>query len=177
MSEHWEKIIEYEIEFFVNIDEYESRLREWYYESQLIQYPVAVYDEGTGQIYHRCPGTEAQALSRIESKELLESRLKQADKRWKRLNNAFKQLTDKEINLVSFLYFEETKHIPKSIAAGVLGYSTVRNMMTAKERILKKLFAIYEKDRRELHLERSRAYRNEIRRNILGLEDTEASNA
>jgi hypothetical protein len=149
-KEQWEKVIEYEIRFYLNIEEYKNELIDRYYESQMIRFPVTQFDEDLGRIYLYCPRTETQAIRRIEGKELIIKLLKRATKRYHRLNNAFSQLTDDEINIISMLYLEGTDHLPKDFIARQLGLKNAKNLDVAKERILNKLLASYEKERPEI---------------------------
>jgi hypothetical protein len=49
--EKWEKVIEHELDFYINIQAYENELVERYYESQMIKYPSTVFDEDQGTVY------------------------------------------------------------------------------------------------------------------------------
>lgn len=161
-GEKWEKVIEYELEFYANIQEYEDRLLRQLYESQMIQYPGTVFDEEQGKIYLAGPNTEEQALYRIEARESIESLLKKAVKRINRLNNALAQLKEYELNIISIYYFE--KGLSDIHKARTLGFRTLKQFMDEKELILKKLFAMYEEERAATHKEFYRNLKEELQR-------------
>jgi hypothetical protein len=161
-GEKWEKVIEYELNFYANIQEYEDRLLEQLYESQVIHYPVTTFDEDLGRVYRSCPGTEDQALYRIEVRESIEALLKRAVKRINRLNNALAQLKEDELDIISIYYFE--KGLSDLRKARTLGFGTVKQFTDKKEKILKKLFSIYEKERAATHKEFYKNLKDELHR-------------
>lgn len=162
MIEHWEKVIEYELEFYVNIQEYEDKCLERLYESQVIHYPTTIFDEEGGKVYLSCPTTEEQAIARIEARESIEALLKKAVKRINRLNNALAQLSKEEQDVISLFCFE--KDVSELHMARMLGFRTKTEFVKEKERVLKKLFSVYEKERSEAHQEFKATLKEELRR-------------
>jgi len=145
MSEHWERVIEHELDFYFNIQEYENKLLERFYESQMIQYPVTVFDEEQGRVYLAGPNTEDQALYRIETKKSIEALLKKAVKRITRLNNALSQLDELKLDVITLFYLD--RDLSELHMARTLEFRTKKEFMKKKEKVLKKLFSIYEKER------------------------------
>lgn len=160
-EEHWEKVIEHEIEFYVNIQQYEDRWMGRLYESQAIHYPTTTFDEEVGRVYLSCPGTEEQAIARIEARESIEALLKKAAKRINRLNNALAQLNEREKDIISIFYFERASELHM---VRTLGYSTKNEFVKEKERVLKKLFSIYEKERMQANEEFKTTLKEELHR-------------
>ncbi|MEH7440472.1 hypothetical protein V7182_23780 [Neobacillus drentensis] len=158
-GEKWERIIEHELHFYINIQEYENKLLERLYESQRIQYPGTIFDEEEGRVYLSGPNTEDQALYRMEVRESIEALLKKAVKRINRLNNALAQLSEKEQDVISIFYFE--RDLPVLHMARTLGFSTQNEFMKKKETVLKKLFSIYEKERSDAHEDFRKALKEE----------------
>lgn len=163
-KEQWEKVIEHELNFYVNIQEWEDKLLEGYYESQMIRYPVTTFDEEVGRVYLSCPTTEEQALYRIQVKESVQALLKKAVKRINRLNNALAQLNEHEQDIISSFYFE--RDLPELYMARSLGYSTKRAFLEEKQKVLKKLYAIYEKERSNAVQVFNNSLKEEIKRKI-----------
>lgn len=162
LNEQWEKIIEYELEFYSNIQQYEDRLLERYYESQAIHYPTTVFDEDSGKVYLTCPGTEEQAIARMEAKAAIEGILRKAVKRINRLNRALAQLEKDELDIISIFYIE--RDLSELHMARTFGFRTKKEFMDRKTKVLKKLFAMYVKERKEVEIEFKRTLKEEIRR-------------
>jgi hypothetical protein len=173
-GEKWEKVIEYELEFYANIQEYEDRLLRQLYESQMIQYPGTVFDEEQGRIYLAGPNTEEQALYRIEARESIEALLKKAVKRINRLNNALAQLKEYELDIISIYYFE--KGLSDIRKARTLGFRTLKPFMEEKEIILKKLFAMYEEERSARHKKSYKDLKEELQRKAYIFKNSTLSN-
>lgn len=143
--EQWEKIIESEIQFYLNVQEYENDLLNRYYESQVIHVPVTTYDEDLGRVYLSCPTTEEQVISRMESKAAIENLLRRAAGRINRLNRALAQLTPEELDVISVYYFEG--FTSELRMARTLGFKTVKDFIREKDRVLKKVFECYQEER------------------------------
>jgi hypothetical protein len=162
LIEQWEKVIEYELEFYVNIQEYEDKWLERLYESQMIRYPTTTFDEEGGRVYLSCPNTEDQALARIEARESIEALLKKAVKRINRLNNALAKLNEEEQDIISIFYFE--RDLSELHIGRTLGFRTRKEFMDKKEMVLKKLFSMYEKERMKAHQEFKATLKEELQR-------------
>jgi hypothetical protein len=161
-GEKWENVIEYELDFYFNIQEYEDNLMERYYESQVIHYPVTVFDEDQGRVYLAGRDTEDQAIYRMEVKESIIALLRKAVKRITRLNNAISQLNEDEQDIIWMFYLE--RDMPELHMARTLGYRTQKEFMKEKEKVLKKLFRIYEKERMQVHQDFKATLKEELRR-------------
>lgn len=159
MAEPWERVLEIEFEFYRNIQNYEDDLMDCYYRSQVIDYPVTKFDDVLG-VYLSCQRTEVQVMRRMESKAAIESILSRAVKRIKRLLDAIQKLEEKEQNVIWMFYIE--KDMPVIHLASYLNYRTKKEFMFDKDRILKKLFAIYEKERLEAIQEREEIAKEEL---------------
>lgn len=162
MIEKWEKVIEHELEFYSNIQQYENGLLERYYESQTIHYPTTVFDEEGGRVFLSCPGTEDQAIARMEAKTAIEALLRKAVKRINRLNRALAQLDKTEMDIISIFYIE--KGLSELHMARTLEYRSRKELMNEKTAVLKKLFAIYEKEREEADKEYHKTLKEELKR-------------
>jgi hypothetical protein len=171
MSEQWEKAIETELDFLYHSPEYEAELLDRLRENELnIQYPVTHFDSEQGRIYRSCPGTEEQAIRRIEIREAIEAIMVHMNKRIKRMSNAIHQLSEEEQDLISRVYIE--RDTPEIYMARSLGFRTIREFRKAKQQALLKLLKIFEKERDERDKEFKefqKVRRKEIVRNFLGL--------
>lgn len=163
MSEHWETIIERELDFFYHAPEYEADLKERLYENEItIQYPVTRFDEEEGRVYRSCPGTEEQALRRIEKREAFGTGLKRINERVTRLKNALAQLNEDEREIVFYIYLDRD-HPTDRVIAKLLGFRTAKELQDRKKEILCKLLEIYENERKKMLEER----RKEIARQYI----------
>lgn len=162
--EKWEKVIEHELDFYINIQAYENELVERYYESQMIKYPSTVFDEDQGTVYLSGPNTEDQALYRMEVKEAIQNLLRKAVKRINRLNNAIAQLEEIEQDIISMFYLE--RDLTELQMARTLGFRTRNEFLKKKEAALRKLFAIYEQERTKRHAELHKTLKEEIKRKV-----------
>lgn len=152
MNERWENVIEQEINFYINFKKYEMEIHELLRENELnIQYPVTKFDYVEGRIYRACPGTEAQALHRIEVRDSLQSLLDRAKKRINRFIKAFNKLNEKEQDLIYFTYFDQM--YKDFELTKVLEFRTIKDLQLAKIQVIKKLFEIYTAERSEKHKE------------------------
>lgn len=147
MSEQWENVIEHEIEFYNNYPIFKEDLMEQLYRSQIIRYPVTIFDEHQGRVYFSNQRTEDQAFRRIEVKEAIESLLNKAQKRIQRFFNAVDQLDELEQDIIWDFYI--LKDMPVNRLPRFHGFRTKNDFMKAKQKALKKLFEIYQKDRPE----------------------------
>lgn len=162
MSEQWENIMENELDFLYHSPKYEAELKERLYENELsIQYPVTHFDSEQGRIYRSCPGTEEQAIRRIEVREAVEALLEHMNKRIKRLWNAIGQLSEEEQDIISWVYIE--RDTAELYMARLSGFRTVKDFRNAKQKALRKLLDIYQKEREEAESEFERK-RSEWRR-------------
>jgi hypothetical protein len=154
MNEQWEKLIEQEIFFYLNFQEYEAEIKERLLENELdIQYPVTRFDAVAGRIYRYCPSTEEQALKRIEVREALTSLLERAKKRVERFWRAYNQLTENEQKLIYYTYFEPIYTD--------LGFKSTKELHQARQEVLKKMLRFYEREREESHKEFQRMLQEE----------------
>lgn len=171
MSEQWEKVIETELDFLYHSPEYEAELLDRLRENEMnIQYPVTHFDSEQGRIYRSCPGTEEQAIRRIEIREAIETIMAHMNKRIKRLSNAIHQLSEEEQDLISWVYIE--RDTPEIYMARSLGFRTIKEFRKAKKQTLLKLLDIFEKERDERDKEFKefqKVQRKEIVRKFLGL--------
>lgn len=138
-----EAIIEHELRFYLKYPEFVADINDRLRENELdIKYPVTRFGD-TG-VYRYCPGTEAQALKRIEVRENLTKGLERLRKRTERFNNAFKQLDEDEQDLLYMLYFEKMN---ESKVARFLGYKNTSCMNKARREALLKILQIYNGER------------------------------
>jgi hypothetical protein len=155
MSEQWnneEVIIEQEIEFYLNYKKYEEEIQQRLKENELnIQYPVTKYDSDSGRIHRSCPGTEDQAIRRIEVRDALNSILEKAQKRINRLLNAYNQLSKEEQDIVFFNYLDQEYR--ETDAVSLLGLKSNKELNEAKINTLKKMYFIYQEDRADAYKE------------------------
>lgn len=153
MREHWESVIENELDFLYYAPKYEAEINELLIENELdIQLPVTRFDEEQGRIYIHCPGTEVQALRRIEREEALTKGLERLSKRTDRMWNALSQLSEEDRDLIIWVYIERDG-TPERYIASSSGFRTIAEYQKAKKNILLKLLKIYEDERKDLHLE------------------------
>ncbi|MED4903963.1 hypothetical protein [Parageobacillus thermoglucosidasius] len=160
MNEQWEKLIEQEIFFYLNFQEYEAEIHERLLENELdIQYPITRFDEVEGRIYRCCPSTEEQALKRIEVREALTSLLERAKKRVERFVRAYNQLTENERELIYYTYFEPI-YTDYRLAV-ILDFKSTKELHQARQAVLKKMLRFYEREREEQNKEFQRMVQEE----------------
>ncbi|EMI11241.1 hypothetical protein [Anoxybacillus gonensis] len=163
MSEQWEKLIEQEIFFYLNFQEYEAEIKERLLENELdIQYPVTRFDAVAGRIYRYCPTTEEQALKRVEVREALTSLLERAKKRIERLFRAYGQLTEEEQELIHYTYFEP--FYTDYRLAVILDFKSTKELRQARQEALKKMLRFYESEREERNKEFQQMVKEERKR-------------
>ena len=163
MNEQWEKLIEQEIFFYLNFQEYEAEIKERLLENELdIQYPVTRFDAVAGRIYRYCPSTEEQALKRIEVREALTSLLERAKKRVERFVRAYNQLTKNEQELIHYTYFEPI-YTDYRLAA-ILKFESTEHLHQARQEVLKKMLRFYESEREEQNKEFHQMLKEERKR-------------
>lgn len=147
MAEQWENIIEYELQFYADFQKHYEDLQEKLYENELnIQYPITHFNPEEGRIHRSCPGTEEQAIRRIEVRESVEAAMKRIEKRINRLNNALSQLDEEEQNLIGYFYLDGT---PENYIKKIFGFSNMKELHKAKREALLKVYKIYEKERED----------------------------
>jgi hypothetical protein len=146
--EHWERIIELEIDFYLNVQKKENELLERYYESQLISIPSTIFSEDEGIMYIAGRSTEDQAIYRLEMKERIEALFKQVIQRVQRLFKSFQHLTDDEMDIISISYLEDSR-LSELQMAKTLGYRTRNEFLKSKYLALKKLYEWYVQDREQ----------------------------
>lgn len=130
VEEHWERIIENEIFFYINFDNHKASLEGFLHELEYeFDYPGTHYDHELGIIRMKSIDVENQAIRRIEKKEGLEKLLVRAEKRKERFENIYKQLNQAEKNVIRLLYFENRR----------ADYQTYKKKIP----VLKKLFSFY----------------------------------
>ncbi|RDU34697.1 hypothetical protein DRW41_21980 [Neobacillus piezotolerans] len=152
MAEQWEKIIESELEFLRNAPGYEAELNERLRENEMdFKYPTTTFDSEQGRVYRSCPGTEEQALHRIEVRENLQALMNRLLKRANRIFDALNQLDENDREIIIRTYIEMDK--PDSYVVRDLGFITAKEFNEAKKRAIKKMFKIYESQRTEAHSE------------------------
>lgn len=144
--EQWERIIEIEIDYYVNVQKYENELLERYYESQIIRMPSTLFNEEEGIMYIKSCSTEDQALYRMEMQELTKRLIQQIINRVNRLGRALEHLTDDEMDIISICYLENSELSGLQMARS-LGYRTLKEFAKEKDRVLRKLYTWYIEDR------------------------------
>ena len=147
-----EKVIEYEINFYLNFKNYEQEIYDRLEENELnIQYPITIFDEEQGRVYRECPGTEQQAIRRIEVRDSLNAILEKAKKRITRFQNAYSQLSEDEKDIVYYTYFDEPYE--EFQLTRILGLKSVKDLREERKNVLKKLYKIYNKEREDYEKE------------------------
>jgi hypothetical protein len=145
-GERWESVIELEIDFYLNFSKYKQEINESLKENELdIKYPVTRYENG--EVFRSCPGTEQQALHRIERRDALNAILQRASKRISRLFNAMEQLNELEHNVLYFLYFNKTFTLHE--LARLLDFKNIYELQKTKKTALKTLYKMYKQEREE----------------------------
>lgn len=151
VNERWENVVEHEIQFYLNFSEYETEIKERLLENELdIQLPTTIFDEELGRVYIRCPSTEDQALKRIEVRDSLNALLEKGKKRAERVLRSYYSLSDHEQEIIFYTYFEPLSDREFS---HYLSVRPMKNIPKVKQRALRELFRIYEKDRAEQNKE------------------------
>lgn len=146
--EHWERIIELEIDYYLNVQKYENELLERYHESQVIPIPSTLFLGDEGRMYMAGRSTEDQALYRLSMKAHFEKLLKQMINRVNRLGRALKHLTENEVDVISIYYLEDCRLSDLQMARSV-GFRTAKNFLKEKDRVLRKLYDWYMQDREQ----------------------------
>jgi hypothetical protein len=163
MGEQWENIIIHELLFYANFKQFEDELKDRLLENDLdIKYPTTTFDEEQGRVYLSCPGTEEQALRRIEVREAIESIHKRAKKRIERLVNALNQLDEDEFIIISEVYIEGEMTEMELIRT--MGFQNKNEFHEAKRRALLKIVSFFEVEREE-NVKLFAAQRKEERKN------------
>jgi hypothetical protein len=148
MAECWENVIVHELLFYANFKQYEAELKDRLKENDLdIKYPTTTFDEEQGRVYRSCPGTEEQAIRRIEVREAIESLHKRATKRMERLAKALQQLDDDEFEIISIAYLEGD--ITEKNMVRTARFRSKREFHDTKRKALLKMASFFEKDREE----------------------------
>lgn len=159
MSERWEQIAESEILFYLRFQEFEEEIRDLIYENEAnIQLPVTHFDSVEGRVFRYCPGTEEQALRRIERREVLQSALARGLKRKDRFLSFYNTLTEEEKDVIYYTYFEKRSNRDFKF---LLELRSVKDVPLLKRKVLKKLYSLYEKERAERDSERKRLLQQE----------------
>lgn len=145
MTERWEKIIEQELLFYQSYPALEAEIHQKLAENELdIQIPITRIDD-TGSLVKYAPSVEAQAIKRVTVRDMLQKRLKRAEKRIVRLLNAINQLSEEEQDIIHFLYLDVSYPVSKVIR--LLGYKNIQELYKARDSALKSVLAIYEQER------------------------------
>jgi hypothetical protein len=164
--EHWERIIELEIDYYLSVKNHENELLDRYYESQLISIPSTLFLENEGIMCIRGRSVEDQVIYKLEMKERIEGLLNQVIKRINRLSSSFKHLTKDEMHLISIYYLEDSDLSDKQMAK-TLGYLTTNEFLKKKNLALKKLYRWYVQDREQAVQALDQAAKDETKRKAM----------
>lgn len=145
MTEHWEVIIESEINFYLHFAKYKEELQERLFENeQDIQFHTTVFDSEVGCIYRRCLGTEDMAFKRILVRDALHHLLEKADKRMMQL---FSPLNARNKVVLRCCYLEPDKTDGEWMRQ--LGLQNEVQLQKEKEHALKALYRLNVEDRKK----------------------------
>lgn len=158
-NEHWEKVVENEIIFYLNYEkQYKREIEEQLLENEWnFQYPMTYVNEAEGRLYRTCPTTEQQAIQRIEVRESLNRLLDRAQERLKRLFHHFNELQAPEQKVLKLLYF--TGGMSDYQIVSELGLQNRLEVEDAKISALRSLYRLYQEDRKDCENE----FRNLLR--------------
>lgn len=162
-NEKWYHLIELEIYFYKNYQQYRAEIEEKLKESTYIKFPVSHYTE-LG-ISYGCPGPEDQAITRILKREHFEHMMEQAKKRIERLVNAYQQLSDIQQQVIDLYYFSPLRGTQAQIAR-VVGLR-IKEFDKTRIQALKDMYKIYSDERKDEDIafrEERKRMREEMRR-------------
>lgn len=145
MKERWEKRVEHEIAFILNVEQYEADLKDMIEENeQDYSIPVTHYREDIGWGSISCISVENQAIQRIEKREALKASLERLYERRNRFMRVFNSLDEDDHDLIDLTYFSQG--FDDESIGRILG---IRKTVVKKvrEKVLKKMLELFEIER------------------------------
>lgn len=148
MTEHWEWIMERELNFYLHFAEYKDGLQERLFENEMdIEVPVTRFDAEAGCIYRHCLGTEDMAIKRILVRDALHHLLEKAEKRMTHLAQLFSLLDARNKVVLRCCYLDTNKTDVERMRQ--LGLKNKEQLQQEKEQALKALYSHFVSERQE----------------------------
>ncbi|WP_050613372.1 hypothetical protein [Bacillus testis] len=145
MAEHWENVISEEFRLLRGFPEFQRNINDLLLENELnIQWPITQYEHG--EVYYCCPGTEAQALDRIEREALLRKTLAVRTKKINRLLAAMDKLEPIQAAVVRYMELDHTSLNAEQLALDCDIHNLVQLCKVWDEGI-HSLYKIYQQER------------------------------
>lgn len=164
--EHWENIIQLEIEFLHKFNGFKQDIEDLLKENEFnIQVPIMRFEDG--DVFYGCPTPEQQAIYRMEREESLKKALIRGHERVNRLRRALERMEGVEGDILYYLEIEPGYRTPAQLI-DIYGLKSMKELMDSRQKGLREVYEIFRDERIEQQKEMRKMLLEERKERVSG---------